>query len=120
GNPQNWELCIERENGADVLRTGRLLATARSALGKESTATLAASVQHNLARGIAQMAGDAAAGFGYETVALSGGVAYNEAIRTTIQQELDSYGLTVLIPTAYPLGDGCISYGQCRYASNIL
>jgi hydrogenase maturation protein HypF len=66
------------------------------------------------------MAGDAAREHGYETVALSGGVAYNEAIRTKIQRELDSYGLTVLIPSSYPLGDGCISYGQCRYASNVL
>jgi len=119
GKPQNWDLCIERENGADVLKTSRLLATARSAMETESTATLAASIQHNLARGIAQIARDAAREHRYETVALSGGVAYNEAIRTTIQRELEDSGLTVLIPSAYPLGDGCISYGQCRYVSKI-
>jgi len=119
GTPQTWDLCIEHENGADVLKTSRLLATARNAMGTESPATLAASIQHNLARGIAEIAKDAAREHGYETVALSGGVAYNEAIRTTIQRELEDSGLTVLIPSAYPLGDGCISYGQCRYVSKI-
>ena len=74
---------------------------------------LAASFQEALARGIAEMAAWTAEDGDYRLVALSGGVAYNKAIREAIQREVASRGLTLLINTDYPLGDGCISFGQC-------
>ena len=81
---------------------------------------LAASFQHNLARGIARMAVRAATREGMKTVALSGGVAYNHAIRTTIEREVAAAGLTCITGRDYPLGDGCVSYGQCVYAGRLL
>jgi len=66
------------------------------------------------------MAADAADECGYTTVALSGGVAYNRMIRNTIIDTLATRDLTCVINKRYPLGDGCISYGQCIYASSLL
>jgi hydrogenase maturation factor HypF (carbamoyltransferase family) len=43
--------------------------------------------------------------------ALSGGVAYNRAIREAIS----AAGLEVVMNREYPLGDGCISFGQVVY-----
>jgi hydrogenase maturation protein HypF len=54
------------------------------------------------------------------TVALSGGVAYNRMIRETIRREIDAASLNCLINRDYPLGDGCVSFGQCVYAGTLL
>ena len=82
--------------------------------------TLAASFQYNLARGIAALAIQAAEREGMKNIALSGGVAYNRAIRETIRQEILARGFTCIINADYPLGDGCVSYGQCVYAGMLL
>ena len=87
---------------------------------RQAIRNIAASFQSNLARGIAQMAVRAAERDGMKMVALSGGVAYNHAIRTTIEQEVASHGLTCILNREYPLGDGCVSYGQCVYAGMLL
>jgi hydrogenase maturation protein HypF len=57
---------------------------------------------------------------GMQAVAISGGVAINHAIRETIQDEVIKAGLTCVINAGYPLGDGCVSYGQCVYAGKLL
>ena len=57
---------------------------------------------------------------GIRTAALSGGVAINTAVRTTIVGTLESRGLACLMNERYPLGDGCISYGQCVMAAALL
>ena len=77
---------------------------------------IAASFQFNLARGVAGLAVQAAEDRGLTKVALSGGVAYNRAIRETIREEILAAGLELVMNPEYPLGDGCISYGQCVYA----
>ncbi len=81
---------------------------------------IAASFQFNLARGIARLAIDAAEREGITNVALSGGVAYNHAIRETIRMEILANGLKFVTNPDYPLGDGCVSYGQCVYAGMLL
>jgi hydrogenase maturation protein HypF len=81
---------------------------------------IAAAFQYNLARGIAQMAIRAAERDGMKTIALSGGVAYNHGIRTTIEQEIAAQGLLCITSHDYPLGDGCVSFGQCVYAGRLL
>jgi hydrogenase maturation protein HypF len=55
-----------------------------------------------------------------KTVALSGGVAYNHAIRETIRQEVLARGFTCTVNADYPLGDGCVSFGQCIYTGMLL
>ncbi len=88
-----------------------------SVAGHRAVADLAASFQANLARGIALAAVRVAEDRGIGTAALSGGVAINTAIRTTIVEALESRGIACLLNDRYPLGDGCISYGQCVMAS---
>lgn len=119
--PVSWEIRIEEKEGCLILDTSHLLKTARAAYCKahnddDVIRTIAASFQYNLARGIALMAVSTADQGGYSRVALSGGVAYNESIRETLSQEIRSHGLEMIIPTSHPLGDGCISYGQCVWA----
>jgi len=57
---------------------------------------------------------------GMRKIALSGGVAYNHAIRETIRREVISRGRECIINNTYPLGDGCVSFGQCVFAGAVL
>jgi hydrogenase maturation protein HypF len=81
---------------------------------------IAASFQYNLARGIAQLAIHAAERDGQNTIALSGGVAYNHAIRETIRKVVTEHAFECVMNKEYPLGDGCVSFGQCVYAAQEL
>jgi hydrogenase maturation protein HypF len=121
-----WELSFSTLNGCEVLSSRALMKTAfmkqqePGADNPRRVRTLAASFQYNLARGIAALAIRAAEREGMKTVALSGGVAYNHAIRETIQKEILARGFTCIINADYPLGDGCVSFGQCVYAGRLL
>ena len=119
GRAAAWDLEFSRDGGREVFSTRSLLAEAyrRMAAG-ERRADIAASFQYNLARGVAAMAVRAAQERGIPRVALSGGVAYNRAIRETIVGEVRAAGLTVVVNREYPLGDGCISFGQVVYGGS--
>lgn len=126
GNAEPWPLVISERNGCGMLSTRALIETALEKLplspgdNRRVICDIAASFQYNLARGIAELAARSAGHEGIKEVALSGGVAYNHAIRTTIQRELAGRGLTCITNREYPLGDGCVSYGQCVYAGQLL
>jgi hydrogenase maturation protein HypF len=121
-----WELVFSTLNGCEVLSSRALIKTAFTRLqetgegDRRFVRTLAASFQYNLARGIAALAIRAAERKGMKTIALSGGVAYNHAIRETIREEVTGQGFTCLVNADYPLGDGCVSFGQCVYAGMLL
>ncbi|KAF5038088.1 Carbamoyltransferase HypF [anaerobic digester metagenome] len=119
GKPSAWENEYQRDGGCEVLSTRSLLAEAhrRSAAGERAN-DIAASIQYNLARGVAAMAVRAAEERGIPRVALSGGVAYNRAIRETIRTEVLAAGLEFIMNKDYPLGDGCISFGQVVYGGS--
>ena len=122
GTPEAWEPVFTSAGGCEVLSTRALLQTALSrytaapAGDKTVVSDIAASVQYNLARGIAALAIHAAEREGIPTVALSGGVVANRAIRETIRSEVAGAGLAFLINDGYPPGDGCVSFGQCVWA----
>ena len=120
GRAAAWDLEFSRDGGREVFSTRSLLAEAyrRMAAG-ERRADIAASFQYNLARGVAAMAVRAAQERGIPRVALSGGVAYNRAIRETILGEVRAAGLEVVMNREYPLGDGCISFGQVVYGGSV-
>lgn len=121
GKPSAWDLEYRRgDGGCEVLSTRSLLEEAyrRSSAGERVSDT-AASIQYNLARGVAAMAVRAAEERGTPRVALSGGVAYNRAIRETIRSEILAAGLEFVINRDYPLGDGCISFGQVVYGGSV-
>jgi hydrogenase maturation protein HypF len=126
GMPEEWPLQMQKKGGVEIFATTALLKEAlhryhgislREGMNPSALAGLAASFQYNLARGIAWLAVHAAEEQGITQVALSGGVAYNEQIRHTIQEEVERVGLTLVLNQEYPLGDGCISYGQCIMAA---
>lgn len=113
GTPRDWELVTEERDGALVFSTRHLLGEALDRMRTETTADIAASIQHNLARGVAGIATRTAEERGISRVALSGGVAYNRQIRETILAGIRRAGLEPVVNREYPLGDGCISFGQC-------
>jgi hydrogenase maturation protein HypF len=121
-----WELTFSTLNGCEVLSSRDLMKTVfikmqePGADDQRRVRTLAASFQYNLARGIAALAIRAAEREGMKTVALSGGVAYNHAIRETIRNEILARGFSCIVNADYPLGDGCVSFGQCVYAGRLL
>jgi hydrogenase maturation protein HypF len=122
GRAHDWDISFSRDGSCEVLSTRDLT---RKALEEYTSfphgdarkiSDIAASFQYNLARGIAGLAIHAARDWDIRLVVLSGGVAYNRAIRETISDQVKRAGLDILINADYPLGDGCISFGQCRYA----
>jgi hydrogenase maturation protein HypF len=122
GKLQAWDLAYARDGSCEILSTRTLC---RRALieyqllrkqGSRRIADIAASFQYNLARGIAGLAIHAARDRDLGLVVLSGGVAYNRSIRETIAGQVRAAGLEFLINADLPLGDGCISFGQCVYA----
>jgi hydrogenase maturation protein HypF len=125
GDAEEWDLCFTSLNGRETLSSRSLIKTAfgRMAEGREGDMKvirdIAASFQYNLARGIAQLAIHAADYEGIKKIALSGGVAYNHAIRETIRKELTTHSCECVINSDYPLGDGCVSFGQCVYAGRL-
>jgi hydrogenase maturation protein HypF len=123
GKPGKWELEFKRDGRAEIFSTRALIATACEHFRRlppgdiSGIRDIAASIQYNLARGIAELAIHAAGEQGIREIAISGGVAYNWMIRETIVDEIQKNGYLPVMNTEYPLGDGCISFGQCISAS---
>ena len=69
-----------------------------------------------VARASARIANEVCAREGLDTVVLSGGVFMNRLLLQLPSRELKSMGLTVLVPHAVPVNDGCIAYGQAAIA----
>ncbi len=69
-----------------------------------------------IARASARIANEVCAREGLNTVVLSGGVFMNRLLLQLLSRELKSMGLTVLVPHAVPVNDGCIAYGQAAIA----
>jgi len=126
GSPEEWDLIFSRTGRTETFSSRALMESALARLqdapfgDRRAVRDIAASFQFNLARGIARLAIDAAQKNGMKTVALSGGVAYNRMIRETIRQEISHASLTFLIDRDEPLGDGCVSFGQCVYAGTLM
>jgi hydrogenase maturation protein HypF len=116
--PSLFNVVYEHRDGCAILSTRSLLKNAYEAVCKGvSLPQIASSVQSDLARGMARIAIDAAHERGSTAVYLSGGVFYNAAIRSALEDAITNAGLSYVYNPQYPLGDGCISYGQCVYAS---
>ncbi|MCX6700175.1 MAG: carbamoyltransferase HypF [Methanomicrobiales archaeon] len=123
GNATPWDLEFITTGGTEVLSTRALYREAFSRLSRLSRDDrrgifdIAASFQYNLARGIVTIAINAAGERGLDDIAISGGVAINSAIRYTIRDEIVRSGFNYIVNREYPLGDGCISFGQCICAA---
>jgi hydrogenase maturation protein HypF len=126
GYPETWELSFKTHEGCEVLSGRSLMENAFARMQEAHEGDLrvirdiAASFQYNLARGIAYLAIHAAEHEDMKNIALSGGVAYNYAIRETIREEIIGHNIRCIMNADYPLGDGCVSFGQCVYAAKLL
>jgi hydrogenase maturation protein HypF len=125
GHAEPWDLLFTSLNGCEILSSRSLMQTAFARMraapegDRRVIRDIAASFQYNLARGIAQLALHAADREGMKKIALSGGVAYNHAIRETIRKEITAHSCECIINADYPLGDGCVSFGQCVYTGKL-
>jgi hydrogenase maturation protein HypF len=124
GRVEEWDLSFSMQDGCEQLSSRALLQEAfirmQASHGRDlrMIRDIAASFQYNLGRGIAQLAIHAAERDGHNKIALSGGVAYNHAIRETIRKEVTDNRYVFVMNRDYPLGDGCVSFGQCVYAAH--
>lgn len=78
---------------------------------------VAATAQATMARGLADLAVDAADELGQDTIVLSGGVAYNDHVACEIRQTVTAAGRSLLGNEQVPAGDGGVAYGQLAAAA---
>lgn len=111
-----YEIPVKIQEG--ILDTTEIVAGAARLLeeGKDP-GKIAASCQAALAAGLARMAMDEALRLEINVIGLSGGVAYNEMIHTTIRQLVEKGGFTFVTNTKVPCGDGGIAFGQAIVAA---
>ncbi|MBS7288057.1 MAG: carbamoyltransferase HypF [Candidatus Freyarchaeota archaeon] len=113
---------VYRSNGQYVLDTSQILFEVLQASEKERVENLAASAQHAVAIGLADIAVNVAQDEGVKFVGFTGGVAYNEAITRTIREYVKGSGLVFIEHSVTPPGDAGVSIGQvitaaCRLLS---
>ncbi len=73
---------------------------------------VAATAQWALARGLSNLALEAASENNIDTIGFSGGVAYNGAISRMIEESVSENGFNFVTNEAVPVGDGGIAFGQ--------
>ena len=119
GTPLDYEVPFATRDGDRVVDVRALVQDADRMAHDEgrSTADVAATVQDALARGLADLAIEAAEAKDLDAVGFSGGVAYNDAITRSIRETVADAGLEFLAHDRVPPGDGGISYGQAVIAS---
>jgi len=103
---------IVRRDDRAVLDTADLFRSLVDLAASEDASVISATAQTALAEGIAGMAVREAQARGIETVAFSGGVAYNDAIASRIRQMIEGAGLRYVTNVRVPCGDGGVSFGQ--------
>jgi len=110
------EPVLREEEGRLVLDTASLFCELVRLAETRSVEDVAATAQQALAVGAGRIALREAERSGIRTIAFSGGVAYNDAIATSLRRLVDAGGLTFLTNEKVPCGDGGVSFGQAVYA----
>ncbi|MFQ6068374.1 MAG: carbamoyltransferase HypF [Candidatus Bathyarchaeia archaeon] len=105
-------LNLKPEITGDVLNTRNIIRAVFEAKDKFSAADLAYSAQSYLAKGLAQLAVEAAQKRGINAIGFSGGVAYNKHITSAIRRHVEGNDIKFYVHEAVPAGDGGISFGQ--------
>jgi len=116
GDAHAVSLPFDTQAGRRVLDTHALVGTLAELTGELSAADIAATAQDTLARGLADIAVEAADERGVDAVGFTGGVAYNDAISRRFRACVTDAGHSVLAPDAVPPGDGGVAYGQAIVA----
>jgi hydrogenase maturation protein HypF len=118
GSPHSLAVPRASADGRPVVDTPRLFADLVELVEEgASRPAVAATAQDALARGLAEIAVEAADERDREAVALSGGVAYNDHVAHRIRERVTDAGLALLGNERVPPGDGGIAYGQVAVAA---
>lgn len=118
GTPRQVEVPLASEDGRPVVDTPALFGTLVDRLADGTPRrNVAATAQDALARGVADLAVDAARTRGREAVALSGGVAYNDHVARRVGERVTAAGLALLGNEQVPAGDGGVAFGQLAVAA---
>lgn len=96
----------------DILDTSDLLETIFDNLGRVSAPDLAYSAHGYLARGLAELAIQAANAKNVKNIGFSGGAACNQILSKLLRKNLEKTGLRFFVHEAIPAGDGGVSFGQ--------
>jgi len=116
GTPVRIEVPISCCDGFREIDTVSVFSALVDLAEKEGAADVAASAQAAIADGTAEAAIASARERGIETIAFSGGVAYNDAIARRIRQRVEAAGLAYVTNGKVPCGDGGVSFGQAIFA----
>lgn len=109
---------VEKVDGRLVLKTSPMMMEMLNKLQEGCRSEdLAASFQEALAKGLASIAIKVADTNGLGKIGFTGGVAYNQAMTSTIKSEVENEGYEFLRHRLVPCGDGGISLGQAVVAA---
>lgn len=103
---------IEKKEGKYMLDTTGIIEAVYLEKEEHSPCDVASSAQAAIARGLSVMAIKAARDKKIDVIGFSGGVAYNDAIISTVRSLTEEKGFEFIIHTKVPCGDGGISLGQ--------
>jgi hydrogenase maturation protein HypF len=118
GTPRQVDVPRSTIDGRPVVDTPALFGDLVDTLADDAAPPdVAATAQDAMARGLADIAAEAARKRGHEAIALSGGVAYNDHVARRIRERVSEAGLTFLCNERVPPGDGGIAYGQVAVAA---
>lgn len=120
GRPVKLEARRRDREGLRVLDTVDLFLRLIEFGDGASVEDAAATAQRALAEGVASVAIEVARSRGVETVGLSGGVGYNDAIASSIARFVEAAGLRYVTNERVPCGDGGVSFGQVVFAGRSL
>ncbi|MFQ6136228.1 MAG: carbamoyltransferase HypF [Candidatus Hydrothermarchaeales archaeon] len=107
---------IDKSSKRYILDTTAIVDAVLLAKDEDNREDIAASAQNAVAKGLAEISIICAKKSRIEKIGMSGGVAYNDAIISTIRREVEESGFTFLSQTKAPPGDGGISLGQAILA----
>lgn len=113
GETEAYRLPVLERNGLLEADAAELFRQAAGDAAQPSR--LARRFHKGLACGLAAWARAAADGTGVTDVALCGGVFNNRTLLTELPAELRRLGLTPLLPSRFPSGDGAIALGQALW-----
>ena len=116
GNVLPMEPAWIEEQGHLVLDTAQLFRDLVELAESSPAEDVAATAQHALAVGVGRAALKVSELAGISTIAFSGGVAYNDAIASTLRRCVEAEGLTYVANERIPCGDGGVSFGQAVFA----